>query len=98
MAVLTNWDPSLHAPLSRSQLSQCFTALGSWEINFEPFFYCEEGLCFKVFEVNADIAINENKGTHLVIKQPQLKRNNKESWDLLNSSVQMHKKDIISFA
>lgn len=29
----------LHAPLSRSQLSRCFTAEGSWEINHELFYF-----------------------------------------------------------
>lgn len=91
VAVLTNCNPSLRAPLSRLQLSQCFTALGSWEINFEPFF-----LLWRRTLVYADTAVNENKGTYLVIKQSQPKRNNKESWDLVNSSVQIHKKDIIS--
>lgn len=37
------------------------------------FFLWRRTLCFKVFEVNADI-INENKGTHSVIKQPQPKK------------------------
>lgn len=41
----------------------------------------------------ADVVISGNKG-HSVIKQ--LKGKNKESWNLVNSSVQMHKKDIFA--
>lgn len=47
----------------------------------------------KVLEVMADVVISGNK-SHSVIKQ--LKGKNKESWNLVNSSVQMHKKDIFA--
>lgn len=42
----------------------------------------------------ADVVISGDKGSHSVIKQ--LKGKNKESWNLVNSSVQMHKKDIFA--
>lgn len=65
-----------HSSLCRSELSLCFTAESSWEINRSLFFSFLRGrsLCLKVLKVNADTVVKGNKGTRSVIKQSQPKR------------------------